>query len=200
MSSSAHAVQFYENEEFLSSVVATFLAAGIEAGEPVVVIATEPHRVAFVAELERRELTWDPSRFRLLDARDTLALFMDGSLPDATQFQLHIGGVIDDLTHAGRVRAYGEMVDLLCRDGNREGALRLEELWNDLAVDRQFSLLCAYPMGNFFQDAHSHIFDEICRRHDHVAPTESYPRAVGDDPSRLQEIARLQQRAHAPQA
>ncbi len=197
---SSHTVQFYENEEFLSSAVAGFLAAGIEAGEPIVVIATEPHRDAFVAELERRDVRWNPSQFRLLDARDTLGLFMDGSVPDETRFQLHIGGLIDELTNEGRVRAYGEMVDLLWRDGNREGALRLEELWNDLAGTRQLSLLCAYPMGSFYKNAHSHLFDEICRRHDHVAPAESYPRAVADDDSQLQEIARLQQRAQALKA
>src|SRR6478752_6872542 len=75
---SAHAVQFYESEEFLSSAVGNFLAEGIRAGEPVMVIATEEHRDAFIRELQRREMTWDSSRIRLLDARDTLELFMEG--------------------------------------------------------------------------------------------------------------------------
>jgi hypothetical protein len=31
------------------------------------------------------------------------------------------------------VRAYGEMVDLLWKDGLEEAAIRLETLWNELA-------------------------------------------------------------------
>ena len=35
-----HAVQFYEREEYLYAVVAEFLAQGLTAGEPTIVIAT----------------------------------------------------------------------------------------------------------------------------------------------------------------
>ena len=191
---SAHAVQFYENEEFLSSAVGNFLSEGIRAGEPVIIIATEEHRDAFVSELQRRGLRWDPSRMRLLDARDLLDLFMDGDVPDEQRFREYVGGPIQQLERDhGPLRAYGEMVDLLWRSGNRDGALRLEELWNNLAATHSFSLMCAYPMGNFSKDAHSDHFDQICLRHSHVAPAETYPRAAG-------EIARLQQRAQALKA
>src|SRR5437764_14054961 len=47
-----HAVQFYENEAFLATVVAEFLATGLTAGEPIIVIATTPHCRAFVRQLE----------------------------------------------------------------------------------------------------------------------------------------------------
>ena len=46
-----HAVQFYEREEFLVDAVADYLAGGLEAGEPVIVIATEAHRRAFTERL-----------------------------------------------------------------------------------------------------------------------------------------------------
>lgn len=45
----------------------------------------------------------------------------------------------------GAVRAYGEMVALLWDEGNATGALRLEELWDELQRETEFSLLCAYP-------------------------------------------------------
>ncbi len=32
------------------------------------------------------------------------------------------------------VRAYGEMVDLLWKDGNVDGAVQLEALWNELGT------------------------------------------------------------------
>jgi hypothetical protein len=39
-----HVVQFYEDDEFLIDAVAHFVAAGLAAGEPALIVATEPHR------------------------------------------------------------------------------------------------------------------------------------------------------------
>ena len=50
------------------------------------------------------------------------------------------------------LRAYGEMVDVLWRRGEKSAALRLEELWNELQARRSFTLLCAYAMGKFYKE------------------------------------------------
>src|SRR5688500_3073973 len=52
VSTVAHLVHFYEDDEFLSVAVAKFLGDGIRAGDVLVVIATEPHRQAFRRQLE----------------------------------------------------------------------------------------------------------------------------------------------------
>ncbi|PYQ27769.1 MAG: hypothetical protein DMF57_18120 [Acidobacteria bacterium] len=166
-----HAVQFYEEEEVLYSTVADFLADGLLAGEPVVVIATEPHRLAFVASLEGKGVGTEG--MILLDAREMLDTFMVGTMPDEQRFRASIGGVIEKAAASRRklaVRAYGEMVDVLWRDGNPEAAIALEELWNDLANLYTFALLCAYPIGNIYKEAHSPQFEKICSRHTHVIP------------------------------
>src|ERR1051326_5449883 len=150
-----HAVQFYDDEAFLSSVVCEFLGQGLRRDQPTVIIATPPHRKAFANGLAA--VDFDTTRARkegrlvMLDARHTLSQFMRGSLPDAEKFRAVIGSVIEKALAQrpdGNVCAYGEMVDLLWKDGNVEGAVRLEELWNDLASTYRFSLLCAYSMGN----------------------------------------------------
>ena len=146
----AHAVQFYDSEDFLYQAVSAFLAGGLSAGHPAIVIATEPHRNGFVKSLKSKG--FDTRNIVFADARETLDTFMVGSMPDAERFKQHIGGLILKTGNGGgpsSVRAYGEMVDLLWRDANPEGAIRLEELWNDLIGAYSFSLLCAYPMGNF---------------------------------------------------
>ena len=186
-----HDVQFYETEEYLSTAVATFLVEGVRAGQPIVVIATEAHRRMFAARMresgirpedlvEGRDIVW-------LDARATLDAFMEGELPNAESFQATVGPVFDTLAANGRwyvvTRAYGEMVDLLWKDGKIEGAIALEQLWNDLAERRSFALLCAYSMGNFRKDAHSADFARICAAHGHVTPTEAY--TTLDDGDRL---------------
>ena len=201
-SGSAHVVQFYENDHFLAAAVADFLAAGLSAGQPLVVIATEPHRQAFDLRLRAKGIDTDYAvrngYLTMLDARETLAHFMTGASPDPVRFKQIIGSVLDKSIQTRTqtcVRAYGEMVDLLWKDGNTDGAIRLEEMWNDLGRTYSFSLLCAYAMGNFYKESHGTDFQRICHAHGEVIPTERFVRS--DEPARLLEITLLQQRAQA---
>jgi signal transduction histidine kinase len=197
-----HAVQFYEGDEFLFGVVGDFLAAGLARRQPAIVIATEPHRAGFVAQLRSRGMDVDAlrrdGRLTLLDARETLDAFMVGGSPDPALFQREVGSVVERaLAGAGHpvACAYGEMVDLLWKDGNPEGALQLEALWDELAQTHAFSLLCAYSIQNFGTAADSDPFLRVCAAHQHVEPTERWTQA--DDEARLREISALQQRAQA---
>jgi hypothetical protein len=49
------------------------------------------------------------------------------------------------------LRIFGEMVAVLWNDGKHDAALSLEELWNDLREEHDFSLFCAYPLKCFEQ-------------------------------------------------
>jgi signal transduction histidine kinase/CheY-like chemotaxis protein len=202
MSGHNHAVQFYESEDFLRDSVADFIGNGLVAAEPVIVIATEQHRSAFAGALAARGLdvteATSSGDLVMLDARETLATFMAGLMPDPERFVDSVGGVIGK-TARGRqqCRAYGEMVDLLWRDGNPEGAIRLEELWNDLAEHYTFNLLCAYPMGNFYSESHAANFEHVCRTHSHVFPAESFSAKSTDAKALAREVAVLQQQARA---
>jgi PAS domain S-box-containing protein len=192
-------VQFYESEDFLYRAVSEFLADGLSAGHPAIVIATEPHRRGFVKSLESKG--FDTKNVVLADARETLNRFMNGSMPDEELFKKHIGGIILKTGNGGgpsSIRAYGEMVDLLWRDSNPEGAIRLEELWNDLISAYSFSLLCAYPMGNFYKETQCEPFERVCHTHSHVRPAEGLLHPGTDAQAR--QISMLQQRAGALEA
>jgi signal transduction histidine kinase len=201
-----HRVQFYDSDDFLVATVADFLARGIKGGHPLVVIATEPHRASFTSQLKAKGFNVDRvsanGQLTLLDARDTLDRFMVASAPDPDRFKSVVGSVLQAARNRGGadavLRLYGEMVDLLWRDGNTEAALQLEQLWNDLAHTFEFSLLCAYAMGNFYRTAHAEQFEAICGHHSHVAPTERY--IAADMATRLREITILEQRARALEA
>jgi hypothetical protein len=151
-----HAVQLYDDESFLLDSVGDFLASGLAAGQPLIVIATAPHQHAFCDRLSSR--SFDVARAQaagqltLLDAHETLEEIMVGKAPDPELFQRVVGGALAKIGAAwpGRlIGAYGEMVDLLCREGNWQAAIRLEELWNDLSREHSFALLCAYVMTSF---------------------------------------------------
>src|SRR5437899_1507046 len=200
---SEHTVQFYEDESFLRETVARYLGAGLIDDESVVVIATESHRREFRDALVAKgidvERACATGRLTFLDARATLDAFMVDGVPDPDRFISVIGRAIDACATDGalkRARLYGEMVDVLWRNGNPQAAMRLEELWNELGRARPCSLLCAYVMGNFFKEAHGEPFARICGAHDHVVPAESYSES-DDREKRLREISLLQQRARA---
>lgn len=171
-----HAVRFYENKASLCRTVADFLGKGIVLGQPGLVIATPPHRESLLDELRARDIVVDQIQaagdLLLLDAREVLATFMVDGLPDTKLFNIHVPAAIDRLCRGRKdctIRAYGEMVDVLWQDGHAAAAIRLEMLWNQLAMTRDFSLLCGYAMGNFYKDAGMR---DVCAQHSHVIPAD----------------------------
>jgi hypothetical protein len=177
-----HAVRFYEDERSLCRIVTDFIGDGLAARQPAVVIATPAHR----EEINRglHALALDVRRLQeshmllVLDAEETLSTFMKDGVPDPVAFRTTLGGVLD-LATAGRpkvtVRAYGEMVDWLWKQGAADAAIRLEMLWNQLADTRNFSLLCGYSMGNFYKQG---AYEDICSQHTHVVSTAGQPLRV----------------------
>lgn len=73
------------------------------------------------------------------------------------------------------LRICGQMVDILWKNGQRDAAIRLEVLWNQLANTEAFSLLCGYAMGQFYKDAN---FDAVCRQHTHLISADGQAAAV----------------------
>jgi signal transduction histidine kinase len=177
----SHIVQFYDGEGALGDAVAGFLAAGLAAGEPLVVIATEVHNALFMRRLRENGFVVEGARrsgqLTILDAHETLSQFMVDGMPDWDLFQKVVGEVLATSAASARgatVRAYGEMVDILWKDGNQKAAIRLEEMWNEIAATHSFALLCAYVMGSFYKQLDGGPFHSVCRTHSHVIPPESY--------------------------
>jgi PAS domain S-box-containing protein len=201
----SHTVQFYDDEGFLASVVSEFIAGGLRGGHPAVIVATAAHSEAFRRQL--RAAGVEPSAARrtgqlqMIDAGETLRKFMDGESPDERRFKATIGAIIRRglADHPGSsVFAYGEMVDVLWKAGNTEGAIRLEKLWNDLSHEYDFSLLCAYSMANFCRATDTEAFARVCAAHSHVIPDESF--LALDEEARAREVSLLRHRARVYEA
>jgi signal transduction histidine kinase len=201
-SGSTHAVQFYEDDEFLVASVGDYLAAGLAIGQPVVAVTTEPHRVGITKHLRDRgfDVKRAVSRGQLIlvDANALLDSFMQDGRPNAELCRAAVGSVLGKY-HARvprvTIRVFGEMVDVLCRAGNISAAIELEEFWNDMAKTYSFSLLCGYSMRSFASDAHTDGVSSICHKHVHVMPTERFLEV--EQSGRMREVAVLQQRAQA---
>jgi hypothetical protein len=67
-----------------------------------------------------------------------------------------------------RVAACGECAPLLWAQGMPEAAIRLEQLWNEIAKSYDVDVFCGYPLGSFQAGNGSHIFDKICTAHSAV--------------------------------
>jgi PAS domain S-box-containing protein len=200
-----HVVQFYADDSFLLEGLSRFIGSALGAGDAGIVIATKAHRDELTSRLQLLGLDTANSikqgRFVALDAAETLSKFMVDGWPDGTRFDEVIGGVLKHVTSAvkgtqPRVAAFGEMVALLWADGHGEAAIRLEQLWNDLAQKHSFYLHCAYPMSGFARSGDSDPIRKICAEHSHVIPAESYTE-LGSEPDRLRSVALLQQKAQA---
>jgi len=114
--------------------------------------------------------------------------FSGAIVPSAPVFKRVVGGIIEQ-TLRGRdrtpVRAYGEMVDVLWKQGETNAAVRLEVLWNDLAGTQVFSLLCGYAIGSFYNQTQQ--YEEVCNLHTQVH--ESEHRILPFDPDRARKTA-----------
>jgi PAS domain S-box-containing protein len=198
-----HFVQLYADDGFLTEVLSRFIGGALAAGDAAVVIATRSHRI----ELERRlsangvdtAKAAMQGRYIVLDATETLPQIMADSSVDEIRFNRTVG---EALIHAGRsvahkdghVAVFGELVALLWAEGKATEAIRLEQLWNDLAKIHSFSLLCAYPIAGFKDEQQIEPFLKMCGEHSSVIPSESYL-ALRNDEERLRTIANLQQKA-----
>jgi PAS domain S-box-containing protein len=206
LNGSTHAVQFYHDEKFLLDAVGRFIGSALGAGEACVIISTPAHQSQLAERLAARGFDLAAlcrqRRYVTLDAAATLSRFMINGWPDDKRFADAVGGAVAQAATAAqypRVRAFGEMVALLCAEGRPEAAIRLEELWNDLAKSLPFALLCAYPLSAFRAHVHRAPFLRICGAHSHVFPAESYG-ALSSEDDRLRVITGLQQTALALEA
>ena len=172
-----HLAQFYSSDAYLVEVVASFLADGMGKGEGVLIMATPAHRASIEALLASRGASVataaDLGQYVALDAADTLASFISGGIPDPQRFQDTVGSEVARLSGLGtRVRVFAEM-GLLSANGNGDGAVRVEHLWNSLLAERPVTLLCAYPMSALGDDPSALV--RICSAHSRVLIEEVSP-------------------------
>jgi len=198
-SADGHVVQFYAHDDELANAVADFMGEGLAAGDVVVAIAVEAHARAFRDRLRSQGVQVEEAcasgQLVFLDASSTLSRFTRDGDPDPQLFDSVVGELIEEVAaraKGARVRAYGEMVDVLWQRGERKGAVRLEELWNDLRARRSFTLLCAYAMAGFYKEPEAARL--VCRTHTRVVgrtrPAGSPAAVTGVPPQQAEMLAR----------
>lgn len=178
-----HALHLYRDDARLATTVAIFLAPAFAEGQAILTIGTRAH----VASIEQRLRTdghdVDRARWRgqylSLDAEQLIPRLLLDGLPTAETFDEVVGRHVTRLAgHHGGVRAFGEIVSLLWRDGRRAAGLRLEDLWNDALGLHSLALVCGYPERTLDDGHRRRIGERHTREIQHDDPETARRRAM----------------------
>lgn len=176
MTACEHLVRFYDTDEELVNAVVPFLAAGLDTGESVLVIARESHRSAFERELAALDKGLEQAiaagTFVAVDAAELLCYLQDRETGEmsAADFDAAVGMLVRrQLAGGRRLRIYGEVVALLWDRGEVSTAIALEAMWNDLQRQHTFALFCGYPVAQ--TPAQREAMEQVCRAHSSMLPS-----------------------------
>jgi DNA-binding NarL/FixJ family response regulator len=169
---SGHSAQFHTNGRFFLDEASTFIGATLRSGEPIVVAATEDTRTGIAQRLNARGVDLDAmaarSQYTVMDAAESLSQFMRDGRPDIDC----LAGIVEDLNRLRlsfhgpqfRLTIFGEMAVILCREGNFEAAVEVEQIWSNLTRLLPFFTVCSYPLACFQKD-HPKFFANVCGEH-----------------------------------
>ena len=169
-----HTVQFYGEDGVLLHELNNYIGSALSGGSSAIIIATLAHIDSLAHKLKNQGIDLDTataeSRYVALEVTELLSKFMVGGRPDPLRFSETIGVVISRAAGAARderrrVVAFGEMVAILWAEGNTEGAIQLEKLWNELARVHSFALRCGYPIQGFSRQQMMEPLLRVCREH-----------------------------------
>ena len=200
---SGHAVQLYSDDAFLLEILTGFIGGALSAGDGALVVATRAHADSLEQRLRQRGLDTGMAirhgRYIVLDARELLPRFMVNDSVDEDRFTEVIRTALTQIRDAGpqanrRIAVFGELVALLWAEGKMQEAIRVEKLWNKLAEEHRFFLLCAYPVTGFSDEKDIQPFLEMCRQHSDVVPNENKLTSSSEEAS-LRSLAQLQLKA-----
>jgi hypothetical protein len=151
-----------------------YVAAGLERGGGVLVIAPPAHTEAILVYLHETGLDVDAMRrageFVVLDAEAILARILRGGKPVWSEFRRIVGPLVDHLLRYGRghCRVYGETVNVLWLRGKYSAAIQLEEYWDALAKSHEFSMFCSYELDSHDHRCYHEPLADIGRTHSEI--------------------------------
>ena len=185
-----HIVQLYQDQDFLNRAVCRFAGAALANGEGIILVPTLTHWNAFRPRLDAAGVDVHAAQERgqltVFDADELLSRFMRGGMPDPPTFNVVLGDIIGQARATGsnqKVRAWGEMVNVLWERGDVAASMNLEDLFDQLAKKHDIAIFCSFLMDNFNGDVHTHMLPRLGTNHSHLIPVEDYARlerAVAD--------------------
>jgi CheY-like chemotaxis protein len=173
----SHEVEFYSDDAAFVIGFTLFIEAALEAGNAVIVIATESHRKSLLQRLQEHGVdvaaAIEQGRYVSLDVADTLSTFMVNDLPDPARCLKVAGDLLMEAAKAARwepprVAVCGECAPILWAQGKATAAIQVEHLWDEIARKHEVNILCGYVLNSFQREQESHVFQRVCAEHSAV--------------------------------
>jgi hypothetical protein len=169
---SEHLIHLFDETQSLVDTVSTYLFEAWQRGDALL-IAIRPGNWALTCnELQARGCPVGALTARgqlvVLDAATTLATFLVDGEPERDRFLDSVGSIVKRVCGDEKpcgLTVYGEMVDILAAQGNFIAAERLEALWNELAAQYSFRLLCGYSSAHFGSERNARHLEALCQQH-----------------------------------
>jgi DNA-binding NarL/FixJ family response regulator len=167
-----HEASFHSQDASLLDEFTRFAEGVLAAGNTLIFAANEFRRNALQQRLQEGGLDIDrlvgDGRCLWFDAgRFVSDILVDGVI-DEGRFRSIVVPLIAraESTSKGRVAAAGEICGGLWRDDDRDTAIRLEHLWDELGRELQFDIFCGYlaDVPALDDDTYA-LFQSICREH-----------------------------------
>jgi DNA-binding NarL/FixJ family response regulator len=172
-----HQVHFYSDDAAFLNGFTRFIGGSLNAGVPVIVVATEAHRNSLYQRLQAQGLNVSAAiaqgRYIPLDVADTLATFMVDDMPDPVRFYKVARDLVAAAAKASdgehpRVAACGECAPFLWAHGKADAAILLEHLWDEVARTYDLDILCGYSAKGFLREQDSQMYERVCAVHSAV--------------------------------
>ena len=172
-----HEVQFYSDDAVFLDSFAHFIATALKSSRAAIAVITESHRSGLVSRLKAQGLDVDAATqqgtYIQLDVAEMLSTFMVNGMPDTTRFFQVAGGLIKAAAKAARqehcgVAVCGECSPTLWAEGKADAAIRVEQLFDQVAKAFGLDILCGYALSNFHGEEDEHVFQSICTEHSAV--------------------------------
>lgn len=181
-SSGNHTVQICLNESSQVDLVTNYIKEGLLNGEAVIIIANPKLRQIIKSKMgvfsfngkNIQELQVQ-GQIKLFDAESILStLRIDGVLEEDLFHECVAVPIYNAKSNYGKVRIFGEMVDILWKENQHDMAMQLEAFWNNLSSTQEFKFLCTYTLNMLSPNAYDEKLEQICKYHSHLAPVADY--------------------------
>jgi CheY-like chemotaxis protein len=169
-----HAVAFYDDEARLLDDFARYAEPIVKAGNVFLVLSIASRREKLERSLRSRGVDVDgltnEGQIRWLVVEEALSSIMVDDWPDEMRFSKLMAPIVADATarstaRGTRIAAWGECAPTLWRQGKVEAAVRVEQLWDQMARRHQIETFCSYTTNEVPYDEDNGIHQQICLAH-----------------------------------
>jgi signal transduction histidine kinase/ActR/RegA family two-component response regulator len=172
----AHSFELFRDGTFPAPRIAASLRAAIDLGSAAAALARPAHLEALRRALREAgvsiEHLCEAGQLVLVDAEQ---VFEASWARPGLRIEAVADRVLAPISYAiaqyGRIRMYGELVDLFAGADDHEAALALEQWWNDQLARYPIELHCGYRLGPFTDSIDS--FRKICHEHEVLHSTSA---------------------------